>query len=113
MIVEVQRDAKMIISTSNLCSGRELEISDAPPDTLEMLLLLLWRHIMYYAEGAHVQTPQLNASTATAMRFLSTPDPEAFRQQIARNLLPTLQRLQALIIVRVNIVSSNYDTFKK
>ncbi|KAJ3879118.1 nucleoporin Nup186/Nup192/Nup205 [Lentinula edodes] len=80
MIIEAQRDAKMIINT------------------LEMLLLLLWRHIMYYAEGAHVQTPQLNASTTTAMRFLSTPDPEAFRQQIARNLLPTLQRLQTLVM---------------
>ncbi|KAJ3995979.1 nucleoporin Nup186/Nup192/Nup205 [Lentinula boryana] len=79
IIVEAERDAKTIITT------------------LEMLLLLLWRHIMYYAEGTRAQTPQLNASTATAMRFLSTPDPEAFRQQIGRKLQPALQRLQTLV----------------
>ncbi|KAJ4481027.1 nucleoporin Nup186/Nup192/Nup205 [Lentinula aciculospora] len=79
MIVEAQRDAKMTINT------------------IEMLLLLLWRHIMYYAEGAHVQKPQLSASTTTAMRFLSTPEPDAFRLQVGRKLLPALQRLQTVV----------------
>ncbi|KIK56168.1 hypothetical protein GYMLUDRAFT_87421 [Collybiopsis luxurians FD-317 M1] len=66
-------------------------------NTLEMLLLLLWRHIIYYAEGTHVKTPQLNASTATALRFLSTPDPQAFRLEIGKKLMPALQRLQTIV----------------
>ncbi|KAF9074489.1 nucleoporin Nup186/Nup192/Nup205 [Rhodocollybia butyracea] len=87
---EAQRDAKMTMNT------------------LEMLLLLLWRHIVYYGEEAHGKTPQLNASTATAMRFLSTPEPQKFRLEVGKKLMPALQRLQTLIAVGV----PTYFTFQ-
>ncbi|KAE9406107.1 hypothetical protein BT96DRAFT_955003 [Gymnopus androsaceus JB14] len=79
MSVEAQRDAKMILNT------------------LEMLLLLLWRHLTCYADGGQVKTPHLNASNATALRFLSTPDPQTFRLEVGKKLMPALQRLQTLV----------------
>ncbi|KAJ7830504.1 nucleoporin Nup186/Nup192/Nup205 [Mycena olivaceomarginata] len=73
--------------------------------TLEMVLLLLWRHIVYYAEGQHMSAPNppsssnsasLRASTAHALRFLSPPEPEAFRGDVAQRLTPVLARLAGL-----------------
>ncbi|KAF7300289.1 hypothetical protein MKEN_01353000 [Mycena kentingensis (nom. inval.)] len=72
--------------------------------TAEMLLLLLWRHVVYYADGNHPHPPppsgtgtsSLKASTTYALRFLSPPDPEHFRGEIAKRLGPVLLRLAAL-----------------
>ncbi|KAJ7160759.1 nucleoporin Nup186/Nup192/Nup205 [Mycena filopes] len=72
--------------------------------TLEMVLLLLWRHLVYYAEGHHLNssnppsssTANLKSSTAHALRFLSPPEPEAFRADIAQRLAPVLARLASL-----------------
>ncbi|KAJ7128145.1 nucleoporin Nup186/Nup192/Nup205 [Mycena crocata] len=72
--------------------------------TLEMVLLLLWRHLVYYAEGQHLSSPQppptggLGASlkASTALRFLSPPEPEAFRSDVAQRLGPALARLASL-----------------
>ncbi|KAF7326845.1 hypothetical protein MVEN_02578300 [Mycena venus] len=77
--------------------------------TLEMVLLLLWRHLVYYAEGQHLNAPHpppstsgnsggasLRASTAHALRFLSPPEPEAFRADVAQRLGPVLARLAGL-----------------
>ncbi|KAJ7041203.1 nucleoporin Nup186/Nup192/Nup205 [Mycena alexandri] len=72
--------------------------------TLEMVLLLLWRHLVYYAEGQHLSSPNppnnnnasLKSSTAHALRFLSPPEPDAFRADIARRLAPVLARLATL-----------------
>ncbi|KAJ7777509.1 nucleoporin Nup186/Nup192/Nup205 [Mycena maculata] len=72
--------------------------------TLEMVLLLLWRHLVYYAEGQHMGSPNppssggasLKASTATALRFLAPPEPEAFRGDVARQLAPVLAQLDQL-----------------
>ncbi|KAJ7145837.1 nucleoporin Nup186/Nup192/Nup205 [Mycena epipterygia] len=71
--------------------------------TLEMVLLLLWRHLVYYAEGHHPNPPpntnggaSLKASTAHALRLLSPPEPEAFRDDIAQRLAPVLVRLAGL-----------------
>ncbi|KAJ7778502.1 nucleoporin Nup186/Nup192/Nup205 [Mycena metata] len=72
--------------------------------TLEMVLLLLWRHLVYYAEGQHLSSPNppnnnnasLKSSTAHPLRFLSPPEPEAFRADIARRLAPVLGRLATL-----------------
>ncbi|KAJ3843324.1 nucleoporin Nup186/Nup192/Nup205 [Lentinula raphanica] len=74
MITEAQRDAKTTLNT------------------LEMLLLLLWRHIMSYAEGTHPHP--LNTSTATAVRLISSPDPGEFRLQVGKKL----QRLESLMM---------------
>lgn len=70
-----------------------------------MVLLLLWRHIVYYAEGQHMSAPNppsssnsasLRASTAHALRFLSPPEPEAFRADVAQRLTSVLARLAGL-----------------
>ncbi|KAJ7620549.1 nucleoporin Nup186/Nup192/Nup205 [Mycena polygramma] len=71
--------------------------------TLEMVLLLLWRHLVYYAEGQHMNAPNppppstiLRGSTAHALRLLSPPEPEAFRADVAQRLGPVLSRLAGL-----------------
>ncbi|KAK7055118.1 nucleoporin Nup186/Nup192/Nup205 [Favolaschia claudopus] len=74
--------------------------------TLEMVLLLLWRHLVYYAEGQHLNMPSaapstngtsnLRGSTANALRFLSPPEPDAFRTDVAQSLTPVLARVAAL-----------------
>ncbi|KAJ6542676.1 nucleoporin Nup186/Nup192/Nup205 [Mycena capillaripes] len=74
--------------------------------TLEMILLLLWRHLVYYVEGQHLISPNpppstnggasLRTSTAHALRFLSPPEPEAFRADVAQRLSPVLVRLAGL-----------------
>nr|GAT46575.1 predicted protein [Mycena chlorophos] len=73
--------------------------------TAEMLLLLLWRHVLYYAEGgvpaantASAGNGGLKASTATAyaLRFLAAPDPETFRAEVGARLAPVLGRLAGL-----------------
>ncbi|KAJ7079559.1 nucleoporin Nup186/Nup192/Nup205 [Mycena belliarum] len=71
--------------------------------TLEMVLLLLWRHLVHYSQEHHMGSPNppsnggsLRSSTAHALRFLSPPDPEAFRLDIAQRLAPVLVRLAGL-----------------
>jgi len=65
-------------------------------NTLEMLLLLLWRHLVYYCEGHHINNPDLRAATSHAIRFLSSPDAETFRSEAGVRLVPVLQRLSWL-----------------
>jgi len=65
-------------------------------NTLEMLLLLLWRHLAYYCEGHHINNPDLKTSTSHAMRFLSSPDAETFRSEAGIRLAPMLERLSSL-----------------
>jgi len=64
--------------------------------TLEMLLLLLWRHLVYYAEGRHTNNIELKASMPHAMRFLSSPDADTFCAEAGNKLAPSLQRLSSL-----------------
>ncbi|RDB19677.1 hypothetical protein Hypma_013316 [Hypsizygus marmoreus] len=90
-------------------SVRKAATSDARMllDTTEMLLLLLWRHIDYYASptAALPAAPSLigglGASTAArpsnvTMRFLAAPDPETFKLEVGRRLGPVLSRLEGL-----------------
>lgn len=67
-------------------------------DTMEMLLLLLWRHISYYCTEGGLQT-QLSTSrpTHSAMRLLSAPDLETFREEVIKALGPALVRVQDLV----------------
>ncbi|TFK37612.1 nucleoporin Nup186/Nup192/Nup205 [Crucibulum laeve] len=65
-------------------------------DTTEMLLLLIWRHLDYYAEPRHMNTPPARASLTNAMRLLATTEPETFRAEVATKLAPALQRLSLL-----------------
>jgi nuclear pore complex protein Nup205 len=83
-----------------------IPVNEGDVGTLEMVLLLLWRHLVYYAEGQHMNSPNpppttnggssLRASTAHALRFLSPPEPEAFRSDVAQRLAPVLTRLAGL-----------------
>ena len=68
---------------------------------LEMMLLLLWRHIAYYCESRHVNNPNMKVSTAAVLRSVPQPDDgTAFREDAARRLSHVLDRL-----VQLNLVS--------
>ncbi|KAF8272691.1 nucleoporin Nup186/Nup192/Nup205 [Lactarius quietus] len=84
---------------------RELERSLArtrnKADTLlasvEMVLLLLWRHITYYCESRHVNNPTMKASTAAVLRSVPQPfDSEVFREEGAKRLAQALHQLNGL-----------------
>ncbi|KAG6890211.1 hypothetical protein C0995_010222 [Termitomyces sp. Mi166 len=79
-------------------------------DTIEMLLLLVWRHIQHYASPASAlpapsaslslsalfkSTKRQDAMNAT-MRFLASPDPETFKIDVGRRLGPALVKLEGL-----------------
>ncbi|KAF9815688.1 hypothetical protein IEO21_04405 [Rhodonia placenta] len=64
--------------------------------SLEMLLLLLWRHLVFYCEGYHLNNPDLKGAVSHAMRLALSPDAETLQAEAARKLVPMLQRLQAL-----------------
>jgi hypothetical protein len=66
-----------------------------------MLLLLLWRHLEYYAEPKNMNNPPAQTSITNAMRLLATMSPEQFREEITINLGPLLQRIVTLDIVGV------------
>ena len=72
-------------------------------DTVEMLLLLLWRHIGHYSESdsQNPKTLGLGASSlgGSAMRFLAAPKPENLRLEVGKKLQPSLERLQVLVVV--------------
>lgn len=65
-----------------------------------MLLLLLWRHLEYYAEPGSMSNPPTRTSITNAMRLLATSSPEQLRQEVATKLGPILQRISSLEIVR-------------
>ncbi|KXN92702.1 hypothetical protein AN958_06980 [Leucoagaricus sp. SymC.cos] len=67
-------------------------------DTLEMLLLLLWRHLEYYAEPGNMKNPRARTSITNAMRLLATSSPEQFREEVSTRIGPLLQRISALEI---------------
>lgn len=74
-----------------------------------MLLLLLWRHLEYYSDDSNAHNPNVSSATSHAMRFLATPDPEVFREEVGKRLGPTLQRLESLELVRLALVCFQLD----
>jgi hypothetical protein len=80
-----------------------------------MLLLLLWRHVVYYCEGRHINNPDLKASTTHAMRFLSSPDTKTFQVEAGVKLASVLQRLTSLdmvcLIIIVSLISQQANSF--
>jgi nuclear pore complex protein Nup205 len=95
-----RRDTK---NTAKTLLSTELHFLDWPgltineTDSAEMLLLLLWRHLLYYSEGDHSHRQQKSPT----MRFLPAPNPEELRVDIGRKLAPALQRLTSLDLVRL------------
>lgn len=67
--------------------------------TLEMLLLLIWRHIEYYAEPRHMNMPPAKTTVANAMRLLATSEPEVFQADVRQKIAPSLQKLEFLDLV--------------
>ncbi|EAU87534.1 hypothetical protein CC1G_11206 [Coprinopsis cinerea okayama7 len=65
-------------------------------DSLEMLMLLLWRHLNHYANPSNMNMPPAKASVANAMRLLQTADPVTFRSEAGIKLAPILQKLAGL-----------------
>jgi nuclear pore complex protein Nup205 len=64
-------------------------------DTLEILLLLLWRHLQYYTE-ARTAGSQIQASTPHITRLVTSMDAESFKAEVPRKLSALLQRLDVL-----------------
>jgi len=64
-------------------------------DTLEILLLLLWRHLQYYIEAKPAGS-QIQASTPHITRLVTSMDAESFRAEVPRKLSALLQRLDSL-----------------
>ena len=68
--------------------------------SLEMALLLLWRHIAYYCDSLHVNNPNMKVSTAAVLRSVPQPNESAaFREEAAKRLSHVLNQLGQLNLV--------------
>ncbi|CDO70405.1 hypothetical protein BN946_scf184999.g46 [Trametes cinnabarina] len=83
-------------------------------NSLEMLLLLLWRHLVFYSEGRHINNPDLKGSIAHTMRFASSPDVDTLRGEAQRRLAPVLQALGALDLTEETVGPDwrSYDSYR-
>jgi len=68
-------------------------------DTLEILLLLLWRHLEYYTDESHMGAPPVKTVIGTAMRLLATAEPKVFQKEVANKIGGTLARLDVIELV--------------
>ena len=66
---------------------------------MEMLTLLVWRHVAFYAEGRHVNNPELKGPLAHALRLASAPSVEQFRSELERRMVAVIALLRMLEIV--------------
>ncbi|EPQ55766.1 hypothetical protein GLOTRDRAFT_115998 [Gloeophyllum trabeum ATCC 11539] len=64
--------------------------------TIEMLSLLLWRHLLHYGEGRDTASLQMKASLSQSMRFITAPDANSFRGEVGGRLAPVLQQLVSI-----------------
>ena len=69
--------------------------------TTEMLLLLLWRHLVSYCERNSTSTPNFKLSTST--RLASGPEPEVFKSDAGKRIAAPLQKVASLDLVRHSI----------
>ncbi|KAI0289640.1 nucleoporin Nup186/Nup192/Nup205 [Russula brevipes] len=77
--------------------GRARDTANILLSSLEMVLLLLWRHIVYYCESRHVNNPNMKVSTAAVLRSVPQPNDGAlFRDDAAKRLSHVLNRLVQL-----------------
>ncbi|KAI0324921.1 hypothetical protein GY45DRAFT_1331027 [Cubamyces sp. BRFM 1775] len=83
-------------------------------NSLEMLLLLVWRHLVFYGEGRHVNNPDLKGSIAHALRFASSPDVDTLRAEAQRRLAPALHALDALDLTEETVGEDwrSYDSYR-
>lgn len=76
------------------------EFDDWYAGSLEMLLLLLWRHLEFYCEGRHINNPDLKGSISHTMRFASSPDVETLKMEVAKKVVSAFHRLENLDLAR-------------
>ena len=69
--------------------------------SLEMLLLLLWRHLDFYCDGRHINNPDLKGSISHTMRFASSPDVETLKMEVAKKVVLAFHRLENIDLVRL------------
>ena len=82
----------------------DLLLMVAIADTLEILLLLLWRHLQYYTEARPAES-QIQVSTPHITRLVTSMDVESFRAEVPRRLGALLQRLDTLDMVIIIYVT--------
>ena len=96
---EVRNKAQSLLGKQDsLSRGYDRLLTSGHLDTLEILLLLLWRHLRYYSE-ARPAGSQIQASTPHITRLVTSMDVESFRAEVPRKLSALLQRLDALNVV--------------
>jgi len=100
--LEAQNEAQNLLGglSSWLYGSHHLLIAFGFIGTLEILLLLLWRHLQYYTEAKPAGS-QIRASTPHITRLVTSMDTESFRVEVPRKLSALLQRLDALDVVIV------------
>jgi len=100
--LEARNEAQSLLGglSSRLYGYNHLFIAFGFTGTLEILLLLLWRHLQYYTEAKPAGS-QIRASTPHITRLVTSMDAESFRVEIPRKLSALLQRLDALDVVIV------------
>ncbi|KAH9064457.1 nucleoporin Nup186/Nup192/Nup205 [Lactarius vividus] len=77
--------------------GRARNTADTLLASVEMTLLLLWRHITYYCESRHINNLTTKASTAAVLRSVPQPfDSEIFREEAAKRLSHALHQLSGV-----------------
>ncbi|KAI0651312.1 nucleoporin Nup186/Nup192/Nup205 [Trametes meyenii] len=83
-------------------------------NSLEMLLLLLWRHLVFYSEGRHINNPDLKGSIAHTMRFASSPNIDTLRTEAQRRLVRVLKALEVLDLTEETIGGEwrSYDSYR-
>lgn len=102
--VLIAQNLQRILVTSR--SDAQVQLS-----TLEMLMLLIWRHLEQYAEPSSMNVPPAKMNVSNAMRLLvnvgrggtaGSPgdrDPEAFRRDVGTKIGPVLSRIGGLDLV--------------
>jgi hypothetical protein len=76
-----------------------------------MLLLLLWRHLDFFARKEQITVSDLKASHTGMTRLLAVPETETFRTELRRRLAPMFQRLYLVSISQNRgIIARKVDT---
>ena len=72
---------------------------------LEMLLLLLWRHVAHYAGAPGAGNgPPARGAVVSALRLLGGgADPAAFRREVRGRVASVVGRVEGLEMVRVRL----------
>ncbi|KAL1938972.1 hypothetical protein VTO73DRAFT_11125 [Trametes versicolor] len=83
-------------------------------NSLEMLQLLLWRHLVFYSEGRHINNPDLKGSIAHTMRFASSPDIDTLHTEAQRRLARVLKAFEALDLTEETMGTEwrSYDSYR-